>query len=84
MLVKELVELLLKEDQNLEVVLDYNGAGGKRIEGVQTVPMNKYVKKSNYRWYPSNGHRCQSQGVVIHSGTILFPVVNIEKLYPSV
>lgn len=68
MLVKELVELLLKEDQNLEVLSDYNGVGGKRIEGVQTVPLNTYVKKSNFRWYPSNGQcQSQSQGVVIQN-----------------
>ena len=74
MKVKELVELLLKQNQEEEVLFEH-GDGAKKIDGVTEVPLNKSIHKSKYRWFPIRDYQCKTKGVVIHSDEILYPVI---------
>ena len=78
MKVKELIELLSKQNQEGEVLFEH-GDGAKQIGGVTEVPLNKPTHKSKYRWFPIRNYQCKTTGVVIHSDEILFPTVKADN-----
>ena len=73
---KELIELLSKEDPDEEVLIGDFG-GGRKIDGVKSLPLTKYKnKKSSLRWFSD---RCKSTGLVIYCKDYINILIQFNK-----